>query len=109
MPREGHLEAVFHVFAYLEKKHNARVVFDPTYPDIDMTVFKQCDWKHFYGEAVEAIPPNAPEPRGKDIDLRMYCDSDHAGDKVTRRRTGFMIFMNSAPITWLVLQETVNH
>ena len=35
-PHEGHLEAVFHVFAYLKKKHNARMVFDPTYPDIDM-------------------------------------------------------------------------
>jgi hypothetical protein len=31
-PREGHLEAVFHVFAYLGLHHNARVVFDPTYP-----------------------------------------------------------------------------
>jgi len=39
-----------------------------------------------YGEFSEAIPPNAPEPRGKDVDLRiMHCDSDHAGDKLTRR------------------------
>jgi hypothetical protein len=30
LPREGHLEAVFHVFAYLGLHHNARVVFDPT-------------------------------------------------------------------------------
>jgi hypothetical protein len=30
LPREGHLEAVFHVFAYLVLHHNARVVFDPT-------------------------------------------------------------------------------
>jgi hypothetical protein len=28
LPREGHLEAVFHVFAYLGLHHNARVVFD---------------------------------------------------------------------------------
>jgi hypothetical protein len=49
MPREGHLEAVFHLFNYLEKKHNARVVFDPTYPMIDMSDFKECDWKQFYG------------------------------------------------------------
>jgi hypothetical protein len=32
LPREGHLEAVFHVFAYLGLHNNARVVFDPTYP-----------------------------------------------------------------------------
>ena len=31
----------------------------------------------------------------------MFVDSDHAGDKVTRRsRTGFMIFMNMAMINW---------
>jgi hypothetical protein len=29
-PREGHLEAVFHVFAYLGLHHSARVLFDPT-------------------------------------------------------------------------------
>jgi hypothetical protein len=33
MPRDGHLEAVFHVFQHLERKHNARIVFDPSYPE----------------------------------------------------------------------------
>ncbi|EJK60248.1 hypothetical protein THAOC_19435 [Thalassiosira oceanica] len=32
----------------------------------------------------------------------MYVDSDHAGEKKTRRsRTGFFIFLNSALIQWL--------
>ncbi len=49
----------------------------------------------------EAIPPNAPKPRGKGVDLRMFVDSDHTGDKQTRRsRTGFIIFLNMAPIVW---------
>ena len=43
-----------------------------------------------------------PEPRGEDIDLRLMCDSDHAGDKSTRRsRTGYLIFINMALIAWL--------
>jgi hypothetical protein len=33
MPCEGHLDAVYHLFAYLSLHHNARVVFDPTYTD----------------------------------------------------------------------------
>ena len=50
----------------------------------------------------EAVPTNAPTPRGKDVDLRMFVDSDHAGDKVRRRsRTGFFIYLNSAPIVWM--------
>jgi hypothetical protein len=29
MLREGHLDAVYHLFAYMSLYHNARVVFDP--------------------------------------------------------------------------------
>ena len=53
MPREGHLDALFDVFCYLKRKHNSRLVFDPTYPDIDSSVFIEHDWKHFYGDVVE--------------------------------------------------------
>ena len=80
-PREGHLEAVFHVYAYLSKKHNLRMVFDPTYPRIDKSDFPEHNWKHFYGNIKEAIPSDMPEPRGKEVDIRMFVDSDHAGDK----------------------------
>ena len=41
MPREGHLEVIFHVYAYLCGKHNLRLALDQTYPDIDMSVFKE--------------------------------------------------------------------
>jgi len=72
-----------------------------------MSDFKKCDWKQFYGEAKEAILPNAPEPRGKDVDLRMFVDSDHAGDKLTwQSRTGFMIHMNIALILALSKKQS---
>ena len=92
LPREGHLEAIFHIYAYLSKKHNARMAFDPSYPEIDLNDFKTDEnWKAIYGDVQEPIPPNAPAPRGKPVDLRLYVDSDHAGDKIIRRsRTGFL-------------------
>ena len=34
--REGHLDNVLHIVAYLKIKHNSRMVFDPSYPEIDM-------------------------------------------------------------------------
>ncbi|KAI2507295.1 Reverse transcriptase (RNA-dependent DNA polymerase) [Fragilaria crotonensis] len=72
-----------------------------------MRAFKECDWRAFYGNAKEALPPNAPTPRGKDVDLRLFVDSDHAGDKKTRRsRTGFLIYLNSAPITWFSKKQS---
>ena len=77
------------------------MVFDPTYAEIDMSSFKECDWKEFYGEVSEPLPPNMPEPRGKEIEIRLYVDSDHAGDQLVRRsRTGYFVFLNIAPLIW---------
>jgi hypothetical protein len=78
MPREGHLDAMYHLFEYLSLHHNSRVVFDPTYPDVDICAFIKTYWKPMYGDVKEAIPPNAPVTRRKSIDLRLFVDSDHA-------------------------------
>ena len=53
------------------------------------------------------MPANAPEVRGKPVDLAMYVDSDHAGEKRTRRsRTGFLIFANSALVQWVSKKQS---
>jgi hypothetical protein len=101
LPRQGHLEAVFHVFAYLGLHHNSRVVFDPTYPAVDMGTFIKTYWKSMYGDLKEMTPSDAPIPRRKEVYLRLFLDSDHAGEQFTRRsRTGFVIYLNMAPIVW---------
>jgi hypothetical protein len=102
LPCDGHLAQAFHFFAYLEPRHASILVFDPTYPHIDETLFNaECDWKPFYGDVKESIPDNAPVPCGMPIVLHAYVDSDHAGDKATRRsRTGYIIYLNGAPIDW---------
>ena len=46
-PRHGHLETALHVMSYLCQKHNTRLIFDPTYPKIDMGMFPQFDWAEF--------------------------------------------------------------
>ena len=49
----------------------------------------------------EAIPTNAPKPRGEALVLRVHVYSDHAGDQVTRRsRTGFIQMVNMATVAW---------
>jgi hypothetical protein len=107
LPREGHLDAALHVFSYLKKKHNARMVFDPTYPKISHDDFQTHAWTRFYRDAVEPRPTNAPKLLGKDIDLQMFVDSDHAGYKLRRRsRTGYFIFLSSEPISWLSKRQT---
>jgi hypothetical protein len=101
MPREGHLIAVLRIFSYLKKHHNARIAFDPTYPEIDYSKFERRDWRRFYNNVEEPIPPNAPKPLGRPVVIRFFVDADHAGDQATRRsRTGFIMFINSAVINW---------
>jgi hypothetical protein len=38
-PCEGYLETALHIMSYLNQKHNTRLIFDPTYPNIDMGKF----------------------------------------------------------------------
>ena len=94
------MEAAIHVMSYLKVKHNSRLVLDPTYPAINYDEFKQDeDWTRFYQDAKEPMPPNVPKPFGKEVELRGFVDSDHAGDKRTGRfHTGFLIFMNMSLI-----------
>jgi len=107
LPRQGHMSAALHIMAYLRDHHNSRMVFDAHEPEIVKSDFKKYDWQEFYRDAKEALPPNMPPARGRAVDLRLYVDSDHAGDKVTRRsRTGYIIYLNSAPIQWLSKKQS---
>ncbi len=101
LPHQGHLEAALHVMSYLGIHHNSRLCMDPTYPDIRSEYFPVGDWSEFYGKVEEPIPPNAPEALGKEVDLHMFVDSDHTGDKRTRRsQSGFLVYLNTVLISW---------
>ena len=96
------MQQVFHIFAYLKIHHNTRIVFDPSYPEIDRDLFRSEDWSSMYGSGKEPIPYNAPEPLGSEFNIRAYVDASFAGCKVTRRsRTGFIVYVNSAPVYYL--------
>ena len=64
VPRQGHLAAVFHVFAYLKQYDRSTMVFDDTEPSYDPQRFATQDWSKYHPDAKEAIPENMPEPQG---------------------------------------------
>lgn len=98
-PRIGHFNAMLHIFAFLKLHPRSRLVFDDSYVPIDHGPV--ADFSEFYPDAREEIPPNAPEARGKVVQVIAFSDSDHAGDLLTRRsRTGVLIFLNRSPIIW---------
>jgi hypothetical protein len=84
MPRVGHLEAIYHIFAYLKNHENSTLVFDHAIPFINDRRFKKVNWKDSYKDAVEAIPPNMPEPHGNKVKMTTFVDTDHAGNLATR-------------------------
>jgi hypothetical protein len=68
---------------YLRLKYNSRLIFDPTYPIIDESCFPRHDWMEFHGDVHETIPDDMPPPYGKEVEIKMMCNSDHAGNKLT--------------------------
>ena len=101
MPREGHLEQVLHIVGYLKNKKKFIIMFDSSRPQVNEKWFKEYDWFDFYRDAKEAIPSNIPEARGLPVAISMFVDANLAGNAKDRRsQTGFIIFVNKAPIHW---------
>ena len=81
LPREGHLDTAVHVMAHVGQRYNPRLVYDPSYPEIDHGVFKESDWSEFYRDCKLAIPMNAPEPQAKEVDICMLWKVTMQGTK----------------------------
>ena len=103
-PRQGHLEQIYHIFAYLKKKPKLTLYFYPQEPDINPRWFEgdsQETFREQYRDAKEQLPDSTmmPEPRGASVSTTAYVDASHAANKVKwRSHTGFIIFMNRAPV-----------
>jgi hypothetical protein len=99
--REGHMEAVYSVFAYLRKHKDQVMLFNPYEMDVQESDFAKTHWADLYGDIKEEIPIDFPIPLGIMVRITAYVDADHAGSVVSRRsQTGFIIFVNSVPIIW---------
>jgi hypothetical protein len=99
LPRQGHLEQVYHVVAYMKQGPRRRLFLDPDHPILGEDRFVKYDWTDFYKYAEEPLPPNMPDALGNPVTTSCFVDSDHAGDKVTRpSQTGILIFLTRAPV-----------
>jgi hypothetical protein len=102
-PREGHLEQLLHIFGFLRKNPKLTLYLSPELPNMDYGDFRtrKDDFAELYRDAEEPMPHRMPQPRGRSVTTTAYVDASHAANKVTRRsHTGFVIFLNRAPIVW---------
>lgn len=108
-PREGHLRQLLRIFAYMKKKPKISLHFDPNLPNIDYTQFrtKHHEFLDLYRDAHEMLPCDYVEPRGKPVTMTAFSDASFATNKKNRRsHSGYIIFLNRAPIMWYSKRQT---
>ena len=69
LPRVGHLEAVYHVFAYLNKHDKLRIVFDPTDPLPHTPTAGKPDWSFLLSHRREITTTYAGAARIRSISI----------------------------------------
>jgi hypothetical protein len=108
MPRQGHLQHARRVCGYLAQFSDAKIRFRTGIPDLsDVPDSRPDDWSYsVYGKVVEAIPDDAPVPKGKSISFTHYFDANLYHDMLTGRSvTGILHFINQTPIDWFCKKQ----
>ena len=109
LPREGHLNELLHIFGFLKKKPKLSIYMDPSLPNIDYGDFttNPQDFAEYYRDAHEHLPHDRPTPRGLPVYMTAFVDASFAQNKKTRKsHTGFVIFVNRAPIVWFSKRQS---
>ena len=91
------------VFSNLKGKPNGKIICDSSYPHYSKYKSEDHDnWKDFYPDAEEDIPPDLPNQYGKPLRITCYVDVDQTHCKIARRSvTGTVLFVNNMPIRWI--------
>jgi hypothetical protein len=103
-PRTHHLELALHLFGYLKKNPNRRIVLDSRPLLIDESLRTDSfhpDFLEDYPDAAEDMDDSFPTPFGDELTTSVFFDADHAHDHATRRSiTGIIVFVGSTPVIW---------
>ena len=100
LPRVGHLKTLIRIFGYLKHHGKASIKYDLTVPTISEEPMRK-NWKEMYPDAIEKIPEDQLEPKGKGVQIMVEVDADHAHDLETRRSvSGVLLFINNTPMKW---------
>ena len=81
----GHFKQIFHVFGYLKVILKRKLCFDPQNPKINKRSFAAHNWYDFYQDTKGAIPADSPTPRGDVVSTHCFVDTEHSGNRSTRR------------------------
>ena len=90
------------MFDFIKNNPKLTIYFDERFPNIDSTSFPGSSAEEFreqYQDAMEELPKDMPEPRGKLVTITAFLDAYNASDKRTKvSHKGYVIFVNRSPI-----------
>ena len=101
-PRQGHMDRIKRVYAYLMRFRDAVIRIRTEKPDYSDLPDPEYDWaRTVYGEIKEEVPADAPKPLGKAVIHTCYVDANLLHCLVTGRSvTGVLHFWNQTPGEW---------
>jgi hypothetical protein len=106
-PREGHLERLRRVCAYISKFKSACIRVRTELPDYSDLPSQNHDWaRTVYGTVREQRPMDAPPVKGELVRTTTYKDANLYHDMTSGKAvTGVIHFLNGTPIEWYTRKQ----
>ena len=84
-PREGHLEQLLCIFAFLRMHPKLTLYLSQQLPLMDFGEFQtnKDDFREIYRDTEEPMPHRMPKPRGRSLTMTAYADASHGANKLT--------------------------
>ncbi len=103
-PHEHYLELVLHLFGYLKKNPNCRIVLDSR-PLLVDDEFKKILSTPISSRTIltlkRTFADNFPTEYGRQLETSMFFDADHAHDHVTHRSiSDLIVLVGSTSVIW---------
>ena len=100
-PKVGHIERMKRIYGYLSRTKHYALRFRTEEPNYMHLPELEYDSTRIYGNVLEEIPKDAPEPLGKSVTTTTFLDANLLHDHITgRSATAVLHFFNLTPGDW---------
>ena len=105
-PKVGHIERMKRIYGYLSRTKHYALRFRTEEPNYIHLPELEYDWTRNYGNVLEEIPKDTPEPPGKSVTTTTFFDANLLHDLITGSL--LLLYCTSSTYWRLVFQETSN-
>ena len=71
-PRDGHFKAMKCIYGYIKMHPQGHIPLNMAFHDWSPYDIKEYDWKEFYPDAIEDLPPDMPKAIGTKAQITIY-------------------------------------